>query len=194
MHDFVARHVTGIIVQANAALTLQHTAPEQAGPLLQNIARSGSETPDSMRRLVRVLREDDHDSVRPGQVRAELARLVSAFSGEEADVQMYAAAAAREERRPRSGNLRAPCRAGGTDQRAPAPAQRRGRRTGRRGRAPAAGRGAQHRADGAPPRRVRDRRRFTRRARAVCSVAGGGPTTDDSLANAIAQPTAAAGG
>lgn len=98
LHDFVAHHVTGIIVQANAALTLQHTAPEQVGPLLENISRSGSETLDSMRRLVRVLREDDHQGVRPGEVWAELARLVSAFSEDEADVQLHVAAAAREAR------------------------------------------------------------------------------------------------
>ncbi|MFF7791464.1 histidine kinase [Streptomyces sp. NPDC007991] len=98
LHDFVAHHVTGIIVQANAALILQHTAPEQVGPLLENITRSGSETLDSMRRLVRVLREDDHDSVRPGQVWSELARLVSVFSADEADVQLHVAAAAREAR------------------------------------------------------------------------------------------------
>jgi signal transduction histidine kinase len=98
LHDFVAHHVTGIIVQANAALTLQHTAPEQVGPLLENITRSGSETLDSMRRLVRVLREDDHEGIRPGEVWAELARLVSAFSEDEADVRLHVAAAAREAR------------------------------------------------------------------------------------------------
>ncbi|KUO18060.1 sensor histidine kinase [Streptomyces dysideae] len=98
LHDFVAHHVTGIIVQANAALILQHTAPEQVGPLLENITRSGSETLDSMRRLVRVLREDDHAGVRPGEVWAELDRLVSAFSENETDVQLHVAAAAREVR------------------------------------------------------------------------------------------------
>lgn len=98
LHDFVAHHVTGIIVQANAALTLQHTAPEQVGPLLENISRSGSEALDSMRRLVRVLREDDHHGIRPGQVWSELARLVSAFAADQADVQLHVAAAAREVR------------------------------------------------------------------------------------------------
>ncbi|WP_189602030.1 sensor histidine kinase [Streptomyces lateritius] len=98
LHDFVAHHVTGIIVQANAALALQHTAPEQVQPLLQNITRSGSEALDSMRRLVRVMREDDHAGVRPGEVWAELARLVSAFSGDDADAQLHVAAAAREVR------------------------------------------------------------------------------------------------
>ncbi|MGQ4406230.1 sensor histidine kinase [Streptomyces hayashii] len=94
LHDFVAHHVSGIIVQANAALTLQHTAPEQVGPLLENISRSGSETLDSMRRLVRVLREDDSGVLRPGEVWAELARLVSAFSEDEADVRLHVAAVA----------------------------------------------------------------------------------------------------
>ncbi|MFE7902323.1 sensor histidine kinase [Streptomyces sp. NPDC057424] len=98
LHDFVAHHVTGIIVQANAALALQHTAPEQVQPLLENITRSGSEALDSMRRLVRVLREDDHAGVRPGEVWAELARLVSAFSGDEEDARLHVAAAAREVR------------------------------------------------------------------------------------------------
>ncbi|MEU0387348.1 sensor histidine kinase [Streptomyces chartreusis] len=98
LHDFVAHHVTGIIVQANAARALQHSAPEQVGPLLENISRSGSETLDSMRRLVRVLREDDHTSVRPGELWPELARLVSAFSDDEADVHLQVAAAAREAR------------------------------------------------------------------------------------------------
>ncbi|WP_327692483.1 sensor histidine kinase [Streptomyces sp. NBC_00459] len=98
LHDFVAHHVTGIIVQANAALTLQHTAPEQITPLLENITRSGSEALDSMRRLVRVLREDAHAGIRPGEVWAELARLVSAFSADEAEAQLHVAAAAREAR------------------------------------------------------------------------------------------------
>ncbi|MFF5372975.1 sensor histidine kinase [Streptomyces sp. NPDC013187] len=98
LHDFVAHHVTGIIVQANAALALQHSAPEQVGPLLENISRSGSETLDSMRRLVRVLREDDHDSIRPGQLWSELARLVSVFSADDTGVQLHVAAAAREVR------------------------------------------------------------------------------------------------
>ncbi|KMS66209.1 histidine kinase [Streptomyces viridochromogenes] len=100
LHDFVAHHhhVTGMIVQANAALALQHTAPEQVGPLLENITRSGSETLDSMRRLVRVLREDDHEGVRPGEVWAEIARLVSVFSEGGAGVQLHVGAAAREVR------------------------------------------------------------------------------------------------
>ncbi|WP_406182273.1 sensor histidine kinase [Streptomyces canus] len=80
LHDFVAHHVTGIIVHANAALMIQETSPEQIKPLLEGISRAGGETLDSMRRLVRVLREDDHQTTRPGQLLTELNRLVSAFA------------------------------------------------------------------------------------------------------------------
>jgi signal transduction histidine kinase len=80
LHDFVAHHVTGIIVHANAALMIQETSPEQIKPLLEGISRAGGETLDSMRRLVRVLREDDQQTTRPGQLLTELNRLVSAFT------------------------------------------------------------------------------------------------------------------
>ncbi|WP_327714525.1 histidine kinase [Streptomyces sp. NBC_00490] len=80
LHDFVAHHVTGIIVHANAALMIQETSPEQIKPLLEGISRAGGETLDSMRRLVRVLREDDHQAARPGELPTELKHLVSAFA------------------------------------------------------------------------------------------------------------------
>lgn len=83
LHDFVAHHVTGIITHANAALVIQETSPEQVKPLLEGISRAGSETLDSMRRLVRVLREDEEErqEVRPGELFSELERLVAGFSG-----------------------------------------------------------------------------------------------------------------
>ncbi|MER6789578.1 histidine kinase [Streptomyces sp. NPDC000658] len=80
LHDFVAHHVTGIVVHANAALMIQETSPEQIKPLLEGISRAGGETLDSMRRLVRVLREDDRQAARPGELPTELKRLVSAFT------------------------------------------------------------------------------------------------------------------
>ncbi|BBC29806.1 hypothetical protein SGFS_011000 [Streptomyces graminofaciens] len=58
LHDFVAHHVTGIVAQAHAAGVIHQSAPQQIGPILQNIAEAGQQTLDSMRRLVRVLRED----------------------------------------------------------------------------------------------------------------------------------------
>ncbi|GGN33024.1 hypothetical protein GCM10012285_03770 [Streptomyces kronopolitis] len=88
LHDFVAHHVTGIIVHANAALMIQETSPEQVKPLLEGISRAGGETLDSMRRLVRVLREDDHQAARPGELLSELDRLVGAFSGNGTEVKL----------------------------------------------------------------------------------------------------------
>ncbi|WP_406354647.1 histidine kinase [Streptomyces sp. NBC_00658] len=43
LHDLIAHHMTGIIVQANAALTIQATAPDKVDPILRTIARSGTE-------------------------------------------------------------------------------------------------------------------------------------------------------
>ncbi|WP_433221393.1 sensor histidine kinase [Microtetraspora malaysiensis] len=95
LHDFVAHHITGIIVQANAALAIHESTPEQVQPILETIARAGSETLDSMRRLVRVLREEEHRSVRPGEMLGELAHLVSAFSGDGGNARLEVTAAAR---------------------------------------------------------------------------------------------------
>jgi signal transduction histidine kinase len=84
LHDFVAHHVTGIIAQAHAAGVIHESAPHQIGPILGNIAEAGQRTMDSMRRLISVLREDgEQGSVEcPEAPYAELAKLVSAFSGQ----------------------------------------------------------------------------------------------------------------
>jgi signal transduction histidine kinase len=85
LHDLIAHHMTGIIVQANAARTVHATAPEKVEPALEAIARSGTETLESMRRLVRVLREDDHQALRPGDLLSELGELVADFSRRQPD-------------------------------------------------------------------------------------------------------------
>ncbi|GAA2060949.1 histidine kinase [Streptomyces albiaxialis] len=98
LHDFVAHHVTGIVVQAQAARTIRETAPEQVDPLLSGIERAGAETLESMRRLVRVLREDPTEGgrpVRPGELFAELAELVAAFSERDAPATLQFAEDAR---------------------------------------------------------------------------------------------------
>ncbi|MFD7028807.1 sensor histidine kinase [Streptomyces sp. NPDC059917] len=77
LHDFVAHHVTGIVVQAQAAQAIRETAPERLDPLLRSIEQAGSETLASMRRLVRVLREQDTGVPRPQDLFAELGRLVA---------------------------------------------------------------------------------------------------------------------
>ncbi|ATL82471.1 putative two-component system sensor kinase [Streptomyces malaysiensis subsp. malaysiensis] len=78
LHDLIAHHMTGIIVQANAALSIQAAAPDKIEPILRNIARSGAETLESTRRLVRVLREENNTPLRPGDLLTDLGELVSA--------------------------------------------------------------------------------------------------------------------
>ncbi|MFJ6986306.1 MULTISPECIES: sensor histidine kinase [unclassified Streptomyces] len=104
LHDLIAHHMTGIIVQANAAATIHATAPEKIEPILRTIAASGTETLESMRRLVRVLREDGHPAPLPGDLLGELAGLVArycatAVSGAPADqARLEATATARTAR------------------------------------------------------------------------------------------------
>lgn len=101
LHDLIAHHMTGIIVQANAARTVHATAPEKVEPALEAIARSGTETLESMRRLVRVLREDNHRPLRPGDLLAELGDLVGEFSRHRPDApatRLEASAAVRTSR------------------------------------------------------------------------------------------------
>ncbi|MCN9244693.1 histidine kinase [Streptomyces sp. RY43-2] len=101
LHDLIAHHMTDIIVQANAALTIHTVAPDKVEPILRTIARSGGETLESMRRLVRVLREDNHTALRPGDLLTELGDLVSAHSAtahDEGAARLEATAAARTAR------------------------------------------------------------------------------------------------
>lgn len=78
LHDLVAHHVTGIVVQARAA-RFAALDGRQAGPTLERIEASGSEALGAMRRLVRVLRED---GVHPQPVAglAEVCALTEAFA------------------------------------------------------------------------------------------------------------------
>jgi signal transduction histidine kinase len=81
LHDLVAHHITGIVVQAQAAQTIHTQAPEQIQPILADIERAGLETLESMRQLVRVLRTERPDQPRrPGDLLAELASLTAGYS------------------------------------------------------------------------------------------------------------------
>ncbi|MEU1517534.1 histidine kinase [Streptomyces sp. NPDC005811] len=82
LHDFVAHHVSGIIAQAHAGDTLHKTAPESVGPILRNIVEAGQQTMQSMRKLVRVLREDETAAVEVGGLFEQLARLVALFESQ----------------------------------------------------------------------------------------------------------------
>jgi signal transduction histidine kinase len=57
LHDVVAHHVTGIVVQAQAALMVASTNPAVALPALEKIERSGTLALTAMRTLVGSLRE-----------------------------------------------------------------------------------------------------------------------------------------
>ena len=57
LHDVVAHHVTGIVVQAQAALLVAEKNPDVAVPALEKIERSGTEALTAMRTLVGSLRE-----------------------------------------------------------------------------------------------------------------------------------------
>ncbi|HWM04265.1 MAG TPA: histidine kinase, partial [Actinophytocola sp.] len=57
LHDVVAHHVTGIVVQAQAALHVADLNPGAAVPALERIERSGTEALTAMRTLVGSLRD-----------------------------------------------------------------------------------------------------------------------------------------
>lgn len=57
LHDVVAHHVTGIVVQAQAALMVAEKNPDVALPALEKIERSGTEALKAMRTLVGSLRD-----------------------------------------------------------------------------------------------------------------------------------------
>jgi len=82
LHDFVAHHITGIVVQAQAARFLAQTAEpdrEAYERMFGDIERSGVEALASMRRLVGVLRSEEVATTAPAESLDELARLVAEY-------------------------------------------------------------------------------------------------------------------
>ena len=65
LHDVVAHHLSGMVVQAGAAERLLDRDPEQARALLADLRASGRSTLASMRRLVGVLRADAEEGTAP---------------------------------------------------------------------------------------------------------------------------------
>ncbi|WP_248961661.1 sensor histidine kinase [Sphaerisporangium perillae] len=80
LHDLVAHHITGIVVQAQAARTVAVHQPEAVLPSLDAIAGAGADALTSMRRLVGVLRAEDDASRNAGTTLADLRVLVERFS------------------------------------------------------------------------------------------------------------------
>ncbi|MCA2212074.1 sensor histidine kinase [Jidongwangia harbinensis] len=57
LHDFIAHHVTGIVVQAQGARYIAEEDPKRVLLALEQIENAGAETMASMRRMVGVLRD-----------------------------------------------------------------------------------------------------------------------------------------
>ncbi len=57
LHDFIAHHVTGIVVQAQGAKFVAEQDPQRVMLALEQIEQAGAETMASMRRMVGVLRD-----------------------------------------------------------------------------------------------------------------------------------------
>jgi len=57
LHDFIAHHVTGIVVQAQGARFIAEQDPQRVLLALEQIEAAGAETMASMRRMVGVLRD-----------------------------------------------------------------------------------------------------------------------------------------
>ncbi|MFF7647510.1 histidine kinase [Streptomyces canus] len=84
LHDFVAHHVTGILVQSQVAQLLAMSDPERLSGILKDVERSATEALASMRRTVGLMREapetGDSDR-RPTGDLAALPELVEGFGG-----------------------------------------------------------------------------------------------------------------
>ncbi|MBM2620204.1 two-component sensor histidine kinase [Actinoplanes sp. LDG1-06] len=59
LHDFIAHHVTGIVVQAQGAKFIAEQDPKRVLQALDQIEQAGAETMASMRRMVGVLRDPE---------------------------------------------------------------------------------------------------------------------------------------
>jgi signal transduction histidine kinase len=82
LHDFVAHHVTGIVVQAQGARLIATQDPVRAEAALEQIERAGAEAMASMRRMVGVLRANGSDPdapLAPLATAADIAPLVAGF-------------------------------------------------------------------------------------------------------------------
>ncbi|MEU5881291.1 histidine kinase [Spirillospora sp. NPDC047279] len=90
LHDFVAHHITGIVVQAQAARFTAGSAaprsPEQLDAMFAGIEKAGTEALTSMRRMVGLLREaqDNRDAGAAGSATrpvGDLARVEELVAG-----------------------------------------------------------------------------------------------------------------
>ena len=80
LHDVVAHHITGLVVQTQAARLTAAQRPETVSPALAGIETAGAAALAALRRVVGLLRDSgEGSSVRPGP--EELAELAARFAG-----------------------------------------------------------------------------------------------------------------
>jgi signal transduction histidine kinase len=84
LHDFVAHHVSGIIVQAQASQVIAQTDPALAAQALKRIEEAGTAALTSLRRTVKMLRDvpegEDADARAPIHGVADLPEMIERFS------------------------------------------------------------------------------------------------------------------
>ena len=82
LHDFVAHHVTGILVQTQVARMMAATRPQDLDPVLAGIERAATEALASMRRTVGVLRDTGAEAAdhRPVGDLAAIAEMIEGFA------------------------------------------------------------------------------------------------------------------
>lgn len=79
LHDLVAHHITGVVLQAQAARVVRRKHPEKLDDSLAGIEAAGSEALVAMRRVVGLLRDtDDAAPATPGP--EQLSELVERFT------------------------------------------------------------------------------------------------------------------
>ncbi|CAL9632148.1 hypothetical protein SUDANB176_06111 [Streptomyces sp. enrichment culture] len=79
LHDIVAHHITGMLIQAQAAQVVARRDPEKVSDSLSEIETAGSEAMIAMRRVVGLLR-DTHDAAPASPGPEGLSALVERFS------------------------------------------------------------------------------------------------------------------
>ncbi|MFF7215137.1 sensor histidine kinase [Streptomyces sp. NPDC008238] len=83
LHDYVAHHVTGIVVLAQAARTVAASKPEAVLPALERIEEAGDEAMTAIRRMVTLLREPDaHARLSPTGTIADIRSLAGHFTSD----------------------------------------------------------------------------------------------------------------
>jgi signal transduction histidine kinase len=87
LHDVVAHHISGVVLQAQAAKVVRRKYPEKLDDSLTGIETAGAEALSAMRRVVGLLRDTD-DAAPATSGPEQLSELVDRFTGHGPTVQL----------------------------------------------------------------------------------------------------------